>query len=79
MDALKPSVSLLSKLGSIVVHVGEATSKDAHEFDWVAIRQLLSDEEVRAWIEAMDKMAFLPKMRNTGKESPSQGAGKEKS
>lgn len=63
-DPLKPDIALLSKLGSIAVHVDECLSPLAHEFDTFAIRQLLNDEEVREWIKAMDAMALLPKKRS---------------
>ena len=61
-DPLKPSVSLLSKLGSIVVHADEATSAGRHEFDIVAIKSLLDDPEVKEWITAMG--VFMPVKRS---------------
>ena len=62
-DPLKPPLSMLVKLGSIVVHADEFISDDRHEFDIVAIRSLLLDDEVAAWLKAMDQMAMLPKKR----------------
>lgn len=62
-DPLKPPVSMLVKLGSIVVHADEYTSHDSHPFDMQAIRSLLEDGEVAAWLKAMDQMAMLPKKR----------------
>lgn len=62
-EPLKPSVTLLVKLGSIIVHADELVSPNGHHFDGVALQQLLEDEEVKTWITAMDKMAFLPKKR----------------
>lgn len=62
-DPLKPSATLLIKLGSLVVHADEFHSSDGHKFDKVAFDQLLKDPEVVAWMQAMDKMAFLPKKR----------------
>lgn len=59
----QPSLSLLVKLGSIAVHVEEAIAPGGHEYDWTAIRGLLSDPEVVAWRAAMDAQAFLPKKR----------------
>jgi hypothetical protein len=61
-DPLKPSVSLLSKLGSIVVHADEATSAGRHEFDIVAIKSLLDNPEVKEWITAMG--VFMPVKRS---------------
>jgi hypothetical protein len=62
-DMLKPSLPLLVKLGSIVVHAQELTSPDGHVFDRVAMETLLRDPDVRAWLADMDKAAMLPKMR----------------
>lgn len=62
-DPLKPSASLLIKLGSLVVHYEEMLSNKGHDFDKHAINTLNDDEEVRAWFAAMNKMAFLPVKR----------------
>lgn len=63
MLALKPELSLLVKLGSIVVHVEELLSPKGHPFDETAIRGLLSDPEVQEWLTKMDRMGFMPKPR----------------
>lgn len=60
---LKPSTTLLVKLGSIIVHSEELISPTGHAFDKVALEQLMGDPEVKEWISEMDKMAFLPKKR----------------
>ena len=60
----RPPLALLVKLGSIMVHVEEASSVDGHEFDWVALRGLLADPEVLEWRKAMDAAGFLPKKRS---------------
>jgi hypothetical protein len=60
---LNPSVALLVKLGSIIVHAEELLSPGGHHYDSIALRQLIEDEEVKTWLIAMDKMAFLPKKR----------------
>lgn len=67
-EALKPSATLLVKLGSIAVHAEEhlenfRTRPDAALFDEQALKDLLADSEVVAWREAMDAMAFLPVKR----------------
>lgn len=62
-DPLKPSIRLLVKLGSIAVHVDEYLSPQGHEFDKEALRQLLADQEVSAWIAEMGRQAFLPVKR----------------
>jgi hypothetical protein len=59
-DPLKPSATLLIKLGSMVVHYEEMLSRKGHEFDKHALDTLYADEEVQAWFAAMTKMAFLP-------------------
>jgi hypothetical protein len=63
-DPLKPSPSLLCKLGSIIVHSEEAASPGGHHFDRVAVQTLLADAEVVEWMEAMRKMAMLPVERS---------------
>ena len=62
-DALKPSPALLCKLGSIAVHVEEMMSADGHAYDKIALDALINDPDVQAWIEAMNKMAMVPRKR----------------
>lgn len=76
MNTLQPTPSLLSKLGSIAVHVQEMLSQDGHQFDRVAIQSLLDDPEVTEWIKAMGAMAMLPVKRTPASER-GQAAGKE--
>ncbi len=64
-DILKPSISILVKLGSIAVHVDEFFSPGGHEFDKTAIEQLLQDDEIKEWISQMTKAATLPVKRNS--------------
>lgn len=64
-SALTPELGLLVKLGSIAVHAEEYLSPNGHQFDGVALRQLLEDAEVKSWIKEMDKMAMLPKKRRS--------------
>ena len=61
-DPLKPSLSLLCKLGSIVVHADEALSPGGHHFDVATIRTLLADQEVNEWLKTMT--VYLPAKRN---------------
>ena len=63
--ALRPTPALLSKLGSIVVHVDEMLSPEGHVFDRAALDLLLRDPEVVAWLEQMNAMAMVPVKRNT--------------
>ena len=62
-DILKPSVSLLSKLGSIAAHVEEWLSPSGHPFDRIGLDKLLADPEVREWMDAMDREALIPRKR----------------
>jgi hypothetical protein len=62
-NPLKPPTSLLCKLGSLAVHVDEFLSTDSHQFDLTAIKQILVDDELTAWIDSMNKLALLPVKR----------------
>lgn len=62
-NCLKPSTSLLCKLGSMAMHFEEGLSKKGHEFDLRAIDELLNDSEVKEWLAQMDKLALLPRKR----------------
>lgn len=63
-DPLKPSATLLIKLGSVIVHQEELMSPHGHEFDKHALETVRNDPEVIAWLEAMTKAAFLPVKRH---------------
>lgn len=60
---LNPAMSLLTKLGSIVVHTEEMLSSDEHAFDRSATLSLIEDPEVREWLTSMDSLALLPVRR----------------
>lgn len=62
-DVLKPSATLLIKLGSIIVHFQELNSPDGHHFDKSTIDALLDNEDVKQWMEGMNKLALLPVKR----------------
>lgn len=62
-DPLKPSISLLIKLGSVIVHQEELMSDKGHHFDRQALDTVRNDPEVIEWIEKMTKAAFLPVKR----------------
>ena len=63
VDMYNPPIRLLCKLGSIIVHADEGSGASAHEFDWVTLRSMLADPEVREWLDAMGKAGFLPVKR----------------
>lgn len=63
-DPLKPSLALLVKLGSIVIHMDELLHPvKGHVFDKYALDSLASDPDVQEWIQQMNKMAMLPVKR----------------
>lgn len=62
-DPLKPDLTLLTKLGSIAVHVEEMMSSDGHDFDRIALKVLLDDNDVNEWLTEMGAMALLPLRR----------------
>lgn len=62
-ETLKPSASLLCKLGSIVVHAEELTSVTGHAFDRDALIAAMADPEVCEWLNEMRAMAMLPMKR----------------
>lgn len=59
----KPSLGLLCKIGSIIVHVEEAMSDKQHKFDVVAMQALLRDVEVQSWLVEMRKQGLVPEKR----------------
>ena len=57
-------IRTLSKLGSIIIHVDEGLSQEGHPFDLEAIKALINEPNVRAWLKDMDKAALLPLRRD---------------
>lgn len=62
---LELTPSLAVKLGSLAVHADEAIGPDAHQFDASAIRTLVDDAEVAAWLETFEP-GLLPVKRQGG-------------
>jgi len=62
-DTLKPTTTLLIKLGSIIVHQKALASAKGHYVDYEALQALLTDKEVVDWMLEMNKMALLPVKR----------------
>jgi hypothetical protein len=60
---VKPGVSLLCKIGSILVHLDEGLSDHAHAFDWTALTELMADSEVQIWLMEMRELALVPEKR----------------
>jgi hypothetical protein len=59
MNARNPPMSVLAKLGSIVVHLQECHSV----MDLAAIVRLVNDQEIQEWLAEADRLALLPKKR----------------
>lgn len=55
--------TLLIKLGSIAVHCEKIRGKNGHTFDLTALDSLLSDPEVRAFLDNKENSVFLPLKR----------------
>lgn len=62
-DPLKPNMQLLCKLGSIAQHADEMLSSKGHHFDKAALQAVLDEDDVKAWLKQMDKLALIPKRR----------------
>lgn len=62
-DPLKPSATVLIKLGSLAVHVEELLGPNGHHFDKAALDTVLHDADVVAWLKDMGAMALLPVKR----------------
>lgn len=60
---MKCPTSVLLKLASIAVHADELLSVDGREADKSAIRGLLADPELKAWLAKPDLKAYLPLKR----------------
>ena len=60
-DALKPSLTLLSKLGSIAIHAEEMLSPTGLYVDRISLEGLLQDAEVVSWLKEMK--VYLPVKR----------------
>lgn len=61
---LSPSVGLLVKIGSALVHFDEFNSPGGHDFDLHTAKKLLADPDVAAWLAAGTKAAMLPHRRS---------------
>jgi hypothetical protein len=60
---LAPDTTLLTKLGSILVHAEELVSPYGHEVDRRSLVALLNDADVLHWREQMNALALLPVKR----------------
>lgn len=55
--ALTVPVVLAAKLVAIVVHTQELFGPQGHHFDREALKALLADEDVNAWVKALGVLA----------------------
>lgn len=62
------ALTLQAKLGSFLVHAEEGLSAGGHEFDFVALRQLMVDPEVVEWMNILRLKGFLPVKRAVHQE-----------
>ncbi len=56
-DNETPSLSLITKLASIVVHADEMMSPGGHSFDRTALKVAIADDEVQQWIKSLGPLA----------------------
>lgn len=63
----EPSLSLLVKLGSVIIHVQEYLGPDGHPLDRMAFENVAKDPDVKAWLEEGTDLALLPVKRDDGK------------
>ena len=63
MDPLKPSMAVLCKIGSALVHLDEARGVGGHVFDMQTFKTLMNDPEVREWLGGMGALALIPLKR----------------
>jgi len=66
---MNPSIQLLVKIGSIVVHADETLSADGRDVDREITVSLINDPDVQEWINAMG--VLLPHKR-IGKDGKPQ-------
>ena len=59
----RPSLTLLVKLGSLIVHADEAFGVDGRQLDVDVFKHAMKDQEVQAWIKEGVGMSFLPRKR----------------
>lgn len=62
-DPLRPSMILLAKLGSIIVHYEELSSPNGNEIDKMALRMLSGNADIIEWMRAMRELALIPEKR----------------
>ena len=62
-ETLKPSISILCKLGSLAIHDLEFNGPNRDALDLIAAKQILTDPEVVEWLEQMQKIALITRPR----------------
>ena len=52
-------ITLVAKLGSLVVHVQEYLSRNSNPVDRSAIETIINDPEINAWVKELEKDALV--------------------
>lgn len=60
----KPTLSLLAKLGAIIIHAQEFIEPGGHELDRYEIEIISRDADVQAWLKEGVEMGLLPRKRS---------------
>ena len=60
---LKPSATLLCKLGSMAVHLDEWRGDGGVQIDYTTAMLILDDPEVYEWLSDMTELGLLPLKR----------------
>lgn len=63
LHPFKLTAALAAKIGSILVHVDEFTSSDAHQFDLATMQALIVQPDVQDWLQQLSAMSLVPKKR----------------
>ena len=63
-ETTQPDLVILMKLASVFVHVEEFLEPCGHEFDQIALQQLINDSDLRMWIEGMQDLGLAPVRRS---------------
>jgi hypothetical protein len=64
MNIYDLDVSVVVKLGSILVHIDEGLTAEGHPFDFETIRSLLADRDIQALLKFLDRDGLLPLRRD---------------
>jgi len=63
VNPLKPSLALLVKIGSAVVHADEFMGPTGHPLDKTAFDDLMRNAELQTWLSDLTEKGYLPVRR----------------